>query len=239
MLPSPRKAIVVGASSGIGAALVRQLCAEGASVAAVARRSDRLAELPAGTLLYPHDVTRSDEIPALFERICKDLGGLDLVVYAAGVMPSVGPTEYAFTKDRAMVETNLLGAIAWLDLAAERMGAAGHGTIIGVGSVAGDRGRYAQPVYNATKAALATYLEALRNRLARCGVVVVTVKPGPVATEMTQDLNLKGAMDVETAARLILRKSRRTGEHYLSWKHRLIFALIKAFPSPIFRRLRV
>ena len=239
MLPSPRKAIVVGASSGIGAALVRQLRAEGASVAAVARRADRLAELPEGTLLYPHDVTCPDEVPALFERICKDLGGLDLIVYAAGVMPVVGPTEYAFAKDRLTVETNLLGAIAWLDPAAERMGAAGHGTILGVGSVAGDRGRYGQPVYNATKAALATYLEALRNRLDRRGVAVVTVKPGPVATEMTQGLNLKGAMDVETAARLILLKARRAGEHYLSWKHRLIFALIKVFPSPIFRRLRV
>lgn len=239
MLPSARKAIVVGASSGIGAELVRQLAAKGVRVAAVARRADRLALLPEGVLTYPHDVTQFAEAPGLFQKICQDLGGLDLIVYAAGVMPSVGPTEYDFEKDRQMVETNLLGAIAWLNPAAERFSAAGHGTIIGIGSVAGDRGRYGQPVYNTTKAALTTYLEALRNRLSSRGVKVITIKPGPVATEMTAALNLKGAMSAETAARKILEKSGRTGEHYLSFTHRVIFAIIRSVPSPLFRKLKL
>ncbi|RYG19037.1 SDR family NAD(P)-dependent oxidoreductase [bacterium] len=239
MVEPPLKVIVVGASSGIGAELVRQLRAKNATVAAVARRQERLTELPDAVLTYVHDVTRYDEVPELFRNITHALGGLDMIVYAAGTMPAVAPTEYDFAKDRAMVETNLLGAIAWLNQAAERFGAAGHGTIVGIGSVAGDRGRYGQPVYNTTKAALATYLEALRNRLSSRDVKVVTIKPGPVATEMTSGLNLKGAMSVEKAAAIILEKSKHTGEHYLSFKHRLAFLIIRNFPSPLFRKLKI
>src|SRR5258708_35076601 len=75
--------------------------------------------------------------------------------------------------------------MAWLNEAAPRFARAGEGTIIGISSVSGDRGRRGQPAYCASKAALDTYLEALRNRLRRRGVTVVTVKPGPVDTPMT------------------------------------------------------
>lgn len=235
-----KRAIVVGGSSGIGAEICRQLAKQGWKVAAVARREDRLQTLKAESLLtYAHDVRHTHEVPALFLKITADLGGLDLIVYAAGVMPSVGPSEFDTAKDQDMIETNLLGAVAWLNEAAIRFENARHGTIVGIGSVAGDRGRYGQPVYNASKAALATYLEALRNRLARHGVKVTTVKPGPVQTEMTEKLNLKGAMPVEEAARRIILLASSGGERYLSLKHRLIFYILKRVPSPIFRRLKV
>jgi NAD(P)-dependent dehydrogenase (short-subunit alcohol dehydrogenase family) len=243
-LPTARwpRALVVGASSGIGEELVRQLAAEGSTVAAVARRKDRLDALVAqspNVLAYSHDVTRYDEIPALFQEITARLGGLDLIVYSSGVMPEVGPEEFSFDKDRQMIEVNVLGAIAWLNQAALRFGQTGHGTIVGIGSVAGDRGRAGQPVYNTSKAALATYLEALRNRLAKKGVTVVTIKPGPTATPMTEHLNLRGAMPVEQAARVILAKSGKTGEHYLKLTHRIVFLIIRNIPSFVFRRLKI
>ena len=238
-----RHAIVIGASSGIGQALVERLAKSGCRVAAVARRKDRLdalaARYPEHVVPIPHDVADTEAVPAIFQEAAKQLGGLDLVIYAAGVMPEVGAMEFCFEKDRAMVEVNLLGAIAWLNQAAIRFQNTRRGTIVGIGSVAGDRGRYAQPVYNTTKAALATYLEALRNRLDRLGVRVVTIKPGPVQTEMTARLHLRGAMSAETAARLILLKSRRTGEHYLRFGHWLAFGIIRNIPSALFRRLRV
>jgi NAD(P)-dependent dehydrogenase (short-subunit alcohol dehydrogenase family) len=238
-----RHAIVIGASSGIGQALVERLAKSGCRVAAVARRKDRLdalaAQYPEQIVPIPHDVADTEAVPAVFQEAAKQLGGLDLVIYAAGVMPEVGAMEFCFEKDRAMVEVNLLGAIAWLNQAAIRFQNTRRGTIVGIGSVAGDRGRYAQPVYNTTKAALATYLEALRNRLDRLGVRVVTIKPGPVQTEMTARLHLRGAMSAETAARLILLKSRRTGEHYLKFSHWLAFGIIRNIPSALFRRLRV
>lgn len=235
-------AIVVGASSGIGSEIAKQLAAGGCKVAAVARRKDRLDAIAASmpnVIPFGHDVTHYDDVPALFQEITKQLGGLDLIVYAAGVMPDVAAEEYDFAKDRAMIDTNLLGAMAWLNQAAVRFGSIGAGTILGIGSVAGDRGRSGKPAYNSSKAALATYLEALRNRLSRKGVKVVTVKPGPVYTDMSKSHNLKKALTADRAAELILKKSRRAGEHYLQFTHRVIFAMIRLTPSFIFRRINL
>jgi decaprenylphospho-beta-D-erythro-pentofuranosid-2-ulose 2-reductase len=240
-----QRAIVVGASSGIGAEVARQLAREGCRVALVARRAaelGRLAEEIGGSptaCVYAHDVTTFDGVPALFERICRDLGGLDLVVYAAGVMPRVGETEYAFAKDRAIVEVNVLGAIAWLNEAARRFERAGAGTIVGLSSVAGDRGRRGNPVYCASKAALTAYLEALRNRLARRGVLVVTVKPGPVATPMTAGMDrLPLLVPVEKAARQILDAARRgASTAYVPRVWAPIMFVLRHLPSAVMRRL--
>jgi len=236
-------AIVIGASSGIGEELVRRLAKDGAKVAAVARRTDRLdklaAEFPGFVIPVPHDVTDYEAVPDLFQEITKQIGGLDLVIYAAGVMPAVGEHEYDFAKDRQMVEVNVLGAIAWLDQAALRFENTKSGTIVGIGSVAGERGRHAQPVYNMTKAALATYMEALRNRLSKRGVRVVTIKPGPTATEMTAHLHMKGMMDPGQTAEIILRKSRKTGEFFIKFTHKIAFAIIRNIPSGIFRKLKI
>ncbi|MCC7229329.1 MAG: SDR family NAD(P)-dependent oxidoreductase [Fimbriimonadaceae bacterium] len=242
-MPKYRFAIVVGASSGIGREIARQLAQSGCRVAAVARRYDRLEELrqsfPDFIIPAEHSVTDYDAIPALFQDLTGKLGGLDLIVYASGAMPKVEENEFDFQKDRQMIEVNDLGAVAWLDQAAERFQNTKHGTIVGIGSVAGDRGRLKQPVYNASKAFLHTYLEALRNRLSRHGVKVVTVKPGPVQTEMTAGLDLPKAITAESAAAIILKKSARGGEHYLSPIHAVIFFIIRNIPSWIFRRLNV
>jgi len=241
-MDSYRYAIVVGASSGIGMEMVRLLAESGTKVAAVARREDRLealaTEAPGKILPYVHDVKDYDAIPGLFQRITGDLGGLDLIVYSSGVMPDVGPHEYSFEKDREMIEVNVLGGIAWLNQAAVRFENTKSGTIVGIGSVAGDRGRQGQPVYNTSKAALATYLEALRNRLSKYGVKVVNIKPGPTATEMTTNLKMK-KMDAKTVAEIALRKSSRTGDHYVSPVHMIAFAIIRNIPSWLFRKLPI
>ena len=242
-MPNYKHAIVVGASSGIGEEIARQLAESGCRVAIVARREAKLQDLaskfPDKILPFAHDVTNYGEVPALFQEITGKLGGLDLIVYASGVMPSVETDEFSFEKDRQMIEVNDLGAVAWLNEAANRFQNTKHGTILGIGSVAGDRGRMKQPVYNASKAFLHTYMEALRNRLSRHGVKVVTVKPGPVQTEMTAGLELPKAITAHKAAQTILKKAGKNGEHYLSPVHAVIFMIIRNIPSWIFRRLNV
>lgn len=236
------RALVVGASSGIGAEIARQLLAGGCRVALVARREDALAAVAGdAALVYPHDVTNGGEVPELFQRICHDLGGLDLIVYAAGVMPPIGAGEYAFEKDRPIIDVNVLGAIAWLNEAARRFAEAQVGTIVGISSVAGDRGRRGNPVYCASKAALDTYLEALRNRLGARGVRVVTVKPGPVDTPMTKGLDrLPFLVPVEQAAAQILADAARgVRTSYVPKKWRPIMLVLRNIPSRIFQHLDI
>ena len=237
-----RFAIVIGASSGIGRELVRQLASEGTKVAAVARRTELLdalkVENPDRILTYSHDVTDFESAEKLFMQMTHDLGGLDLFIYNSGIIPVVEPNEYSFEKDQATVDVNVTGAVRWCNLAAERFLNTKSGTMIGLGSVAGDRGRSGSPVYNSSKAFLHTYMEALRNRLATSGVNVVTIKPGPVDTEMTQHLSMS-KMSATKAAEIILSKRGKNGEFYLSPLHRAIFYVIKRVPSPIFRKLKI
>lgn len=240
---------MVGASSGIGAAIAMQLAATGCHVALIARREAELKHIAdeinaAGSPLasvYIHDVREYETVPALMQQIARDIGGIDLIVYSSGIMPAIAPDEYSFDKDRQMIEVNLLGAIAWLNEAAQRFERAKAGTIIGISSVAGDRGRRGSPVYGTTKAALDTYLESLRNRLSRYGVQVVTVKPGPVATPMTADLDQKTLpllITADKAAAAILGGAGRGKTLiYVPWLWQPIFLIIRAIPSFLFRKL--
>lgn len=243
-------ALVIGASSGIGAEIVVEMAQLGYRVAATARRVDELKAVKARAdeaadaevaFVYPHDVTCYDDVPALFARIVADLGGLDIVVYAAAVMPKVAKDEYEFKKDRQIVEVGLLGAMAWLDQAAGKFARQRFGTICGISSIAGDRGRRAYPAYHATKAALDTFLESLRNRLAPMNVAVVTIKPGFVDTAMTKGLpGLFWLISAETAAKTIVKHvERRAHTKYVPARWALVALVIKNIPSFIFKKLDI
>lgn len=244
-----KHALVVGASSGIGEALARRLAADGARVALVARRESELRRVMdeinvAGVdraVAVTHDVRAVEDIPELVQEIARVLGGLDIAIYAAGVMPAVAADEYSTAKDREMVEVNFLGAVAWLNPIAERMARLGRGTIIGIGSVAGDRGRSGNPVYCASKAGFHAYLEALRNRLARVGVRVVTIKPGFVDTAMTRGKEgLFWVISADRAAEIILGKARRgVVTAYVPARWRVVMTIIRSIPSFIFSRLGI
>jgi short-subunit dehydrogenase len=238
------KVIIVGASTGMGAALARQLARRGALVAAVARRVNELesvrAESPDRIHIYPFDTADVEGVPSLFERIEADLNGVDGLIYSAGVMPPIEEGEYSFEKDRSMVEINLLGAMAWMSIAAARFEAARDGTIIGISSVAGERGRRKNPGYTATKAGLTAYLEALRNRCSRYGVNVVTIKPGFVDTAMTRGMpGLFWLISADEAATRILQLAdrRSSASGYVPRRWGLVMAVVRSIPSRIFRRL--
>ncbi len=238
------RVVVVGASSGMGEAMARQLAEAGADVAILARREGELTRLaserPGKLRPYVHDVSNVDEVPALFERIERDMGAVDGLIYAAGVMPKIDESEYAFEKDRAMVTVNLLGAMAWMNQAAARFEAARSGTILGISSIAGERGRRGNPAYCTTKAALSTYLEALRNRCSRYGVNVVTIKPGFVDTAMTRGLKgLFWLISAEKAAKQALALARKgtSGAAFVPSRWALVAFIVRSLPSFIFRKL--
>lgn len=247
-LEPKKRAIIVGASSGIGAALVRHLAKQDYLVAALARREAKLQALceqvnvaveNGRVLPYTHNVTDYEAIPGLFQTIVRDLGGLDLIVYVAGVQPPVALNEYNFEKDQAMINVNVLGAIGWLNQAALRFERAGSGHIVGIGSIAGDRGRVGGPVYNSSKAALATYLEALRNRLTRHGVTVTTIKPGFVDTVLLENAakTFWVISPQEAAERIYKSMQQKKQTVYLPTRWGVVGLIIRHIPSLIFRRL--
>jgi NAD(P)-dependent dehydrogenase (short-subunit alcohol dehydrogenase family) len=170
--------------------------------------------------------------------VVRELDGLDLVIYAAGVMPRVGPQDYDVAVDREIVETNLIGAMAWLNPAAERFSRLRGGAIVGIGSVAGDRGRLGNPAYGASKAALHAYLESLRYRLRGAGVQVLTVKPGPVRTPMTEGLDrLPLVVDAEVAVDGILSALHRGADvAYVPRRWAPIMAVVRSIPGRVFHR---
>lgn len=245
-----RRGIIIGASDGLGAALARRLAHEGYSLALLARGTDTLEAVcheintsvdQGCACAYVHDVTQYDQVPGLLRKIVADLGGLDLVIFCAGINnPPGGIDKYNFANDRQMIETNLIGAMAWLTPIAEMFQSAGAGQIVGISSVAGDRGRVGNPGYNTSKAGLTTYLEALRNRLTRRGVNVLTVKPGFLKTKMVKAAQgatpfliapEKAAEDIWNAMK------KRKQVIYTPSLWRWIMLAIQHTPSFIFRKL--
>jgi len=243
-----RRGIIIGASMGLGAALARKLAKDGYTLALLARNEENLnavcneINMVGGhAFAYVHDVSEYGKVPDLLRKIVADLGGLDLVVFVAGVnYPPGGIDKYDFENDRKMIEVNLIGAMAWLTPIAEMFQSAKAGQIVGIGSVAGDRGRVGNPGYNTSKAGLATYLEALRNRLTRHGVNVLTVKPGFMKTEMLKSAQgaTPFAIESEKAADDITNAmKKRKQQVYTASIWRWIMLAIQHTPSFIFRRL--
>ncbi len=245
-----RRGLIIGASDGLGAELARKLAQDGFSLGLLARRREKLEALCAEinssvnerrALAYVQDVAEYDKVPALLRKIVADLGGLDLVIFVAGVnYPPGGIDKYNFENDRRMIEVNLIGAMAWLHPIAEMFQSAKAGQIVGIASVAGDRGRVGNPGYNASKAGLATYLEALRNRLTRHGVNVLTVKPGFLKTEMLKAAQGPTPFAIEpskAADDIVKAMKKRKQVIYTASIWRWIMLAIQHTPSVIFRRL--
>jgi NADP-dependent 3-hydroxy acid dehydrogenase YdfG len=192
-----RVAVVTGATSGIGAATARRLAADGASVALIGRRDERLRDLVAeleGAASVPiaTDVTDPEALERLAETVRVELGPVDLVVANAGVMLAA-PFEQANTAEwDRMLDTNVRGLVHTgrafahdlLDAAAE----GGPADLVFVGSIAGHQVFPNYGVYGATKAAVAHLTRNLRTELGPRGVRVKNVEPGLVGTELGDDM---------------------------------------------------
>jgi NADP-dependent 3-hydroxy acid dehydrogenase YdfG len=189
-------ALVTGASSGIGEAAARSLAAEGASVAVVARRRDRLEALadsigdPTRVEVIEADVTDAAQATSMVERTVSRFGRLDTLVNNAGVM-LLGPIVDAPLEEwQRMVELNLLGLLYGTHAALPHLIAAAEGgprqvaDVINVSSVAGRFARQGNGVYSATKFAVVAFGEALRQEVAALHVRVTAVEPGATTTEL-------------------------------------------------------
>jgi NADP-dependent 3-hydroxy acid dehydrogenase YdfG len=183
-----RRAVVTGASSGIGEATVAALAREGAAVAVGARRRDRLealAERVDGTVQV-HEVDVTDEAAArrFIDESAQALGGLDILVNNAGVM-LLGPVAGAEVEHwQRMINVNLLGLLYCTHATLPIMGQGGGGHIVNVASVAGRHATLGSAVYNMTKFGVVAFSEALRQEVLHANVRVTCVEPGFVDTEL-------------------------------------------------------
>lgn len=243
------KALIIGAHSAIATAAARRLAARGDTLYLVARDADRLADLAADLTtrgaaevgFAELDVLDTDRHATAIAGAAEALGTIDLALIAHGTLPDQSACEADAELARRAFDVNATSVISLLTPLAERMAAQGGGTIAVISSVAGDRGRASNYVYGSAKAAVTAFTQGLRQRLAKAGVHVVTVKPGFVDTPMTADFP-KGPLwaSPETIARGVLRAvDRRQNTVYLPWFWRWIMTIICLVPEPIFKRLRL
>jgi NADP-dependent 3-hydroxy acid dehydrogenase YdfG len=189
-------ALVTGASSGIGEATARAFAAQGAAVALLARRGDRLdalageIELASGRAVkIEADVSDREQAESAVAQAAEELGRLDVVVNNAGVM-LLGPIVDAPVEEwEQMVQVNLLGLLyvshaALPHLVAAAEGERGVADLVNISSVAGRVARFGSGVYNATKHGVGAFSESLRQEVAGRGVRISLIEPGAVETEL-------------------------------------------------------
>jgi NADP-dependent 3-hydroxy acid dehydrogenase YdfG len=184
-------ALVTGASSGIGEATAEHLADEGASVALLARRHDRLVELASRieskggeALPIEADITDHGKVEALVAQTKGQFGGLHILVNNAGVM-LLGPVDGADVEQwRRMIDVNLLGLLYCTREAVPVMRESGGGHIVNVSSVAGRQANLGSAVYNMTKWGVTGFSEALRQEALHSGIRVTCIEPGVVETEL-------------------------------------------------------
>jgi short-subunit dehydrogenase len=240
--------IILGATSSMARAFARKVASSGAAVFLAGRDLADLRVLAQDCLLrgaraaeaLAFDARDPAGFAALIARMAREEGSLNAAVFV-GSMPAQAEIDADPSLIDGTVTDSFTGPARFLQLLAPQMEARGGGTVVGVGSVAGDRGRIGNYVYGAAKAGFHTYLSGLRNRLIRAGGHVVTVKPGFVDTSMTWGLpGMFLVASPEAVAEDIWRAvGRRRNVIYTPFFWRFIMLIILHVPEFIFKKMKI
>jgi short-subunit dehydrogenase len=245
------KVIVLGATSAIAEATARLYAKEGAELLLVARREQRLAAIAADLVLRGAarveiaacDLADAEAARGSLASFVATFGGVDHVLIAYGILGDQAASERDLAAAGANFSVNFTSAACWALAAAECLERQGHGSLVVLGSVAGDRGRRANFIYGAAKSGLATLVEGISHRFAASGPRAVIVKPGPVITPMTESFaDRKGLLwaTPDTVAAIVRRAGDRGGPVvYAPWFWRWIMLVIRLLPARVFNRLNI
>ncbi|HZH25743.1 MAG TPA: SDR family oxidoreductase [Azospirillaceae bacterium] len=236
--------LILGATSDIARAVARRYAQAGRPLVLAARNPEHL-EADAADLtlrsgvevrLVAFDVLDTAGHADFLDR----LGDLPAtVVCVVGLLGSQPEAQRDFDAARRVLDTNLTGPVSILGEVANRMERRGLGTIIGISSVAGDRGRASNYVYGAAKAGFTAFLSGLRNRLHRSGVHVVTVKPGFVRTRMTEGMKLPSLLTAgpdEVARAILAAEASGRDVAYVRPVWRVVMTAIRVLPERLFKK---
>ena len=243
-----KKIVILGATSGIVLEVQRQLARRGCELLLVARSPQRLAAVQADlrirgasrVLTYSADLSSIAQHNGVLECACREFPDFDTVLLAYGSMHNQKDSESSVEVLLEELQVDFLSAAAILTLFAAELERRRMGCIAAITSVAGDRGRRFNYVYGSAKGGLSLFLQGLRSRLHPAGVRVITIKPGPVQTPMTDGLpNAAQFADPQRVARDIVGSLERRSPDVLYtpriWRY--IMAAVKLFPETIFKRL--
>lgn len=239
--------IILGATSSMARAFARLVAAEGARVVLAGRDMDDLKRMAADLSVrggiaeaVVFDARKPDGFAAILERAAQGQGMINAAVFVGSM-----PEQAAIDADPALIDGTVIdsftGPARFLQMLAPMMEARGGGTVVGVGSVAGDRGRIGNYVYGAAKAGFATYLSGLRNRLTKAGGHVVTVKPGFVDTVMTWGIEgmFLVASPAAVAASILKAVKKQRNVIYTPFFWRYIMLIIRHIPEFIFKKMSI
>lgn len=243
---SPLRVLILGANSGIAEATARLYAVEGAALLLVSRSGERLqanadALLTLGAvscetvILDLANIDPATEFPRLVER----LGGVDHILVAYAIMPPQPEAAGDLAVAAEVMTTNYTSTALWSLAAANLLEAQGHGSLVVLGSVAGDRGRRRNFIYASTKAGIATLVEGIAHRFAGKGPRAVVVKPGPTATAMTANGPPgRRLVSADEVALVVRRAANRGGPvQYAPRRWRLIMRVVRDMPWWLFRRI--
>lgn len=237
-----KKAIVVGASSGIGRALAKHIARDGYRVGLVARRLPLLLELQQeiGNQALVRQVDVSDTPVAISQLsgLIQELDGVDLIVISAGT-GFINP-DLDWDKENGTIAVNVTGFAAIANVAMHHFLQKGTGHLVNISSIAALRGNRSAPAYSASKAFESNYLDGLRQKAARLSlpIIITDIQAGFVDTAMAQGEGLFWVAPPEKAARQIYQVIQRKKKHaYITRRWRLIAWFFKFVPDSIFYRL--
>ena len=236
-----KKALIMGASSGMGKELAKILSGNGYIVGLAARRINLLdelqKELPNKSFVKQIDVSKPQDAEIKFQEIITEMGGVDLVVISSGY----GDLNYKlkWSIEKETIDVNVTGFALIAGISMRHFMERGSGHLVGISSIAALRGQGDGPSYAASKAFVSNYLEGLRHMAIKSGkpILVTDVQPGFVKTPMSKGNNLFWISTAEKAANQIYDAIAKKKNHaYITKRWRLIAWLLKIVPDWIYNK---
>ena len=241
--------LIIGATSGIAQETAKLCAQDGDHLYLVGRNSEKLQAIQNDLLIrgatsvdwMALDLCLLDRHEDLIKTATQSLQGFDTVLIAHGTLANQKACEHSVSETMKELTTNSLSTISLLTILANYFEQRGKGTIAVISSVAGDRGRQSNYVYGTAKGSVTIFLQGLRNRLAKSGVSVVTIKPGFVDTPMTAHMrkNVLFAKPGTMGRQIYQAMKKPDNEIYLPWYWQPIMMLVRSIPEHLFKQLRL